>query len=135
MRARSRPTTGWRLLASAWLLTAFFRLALAVATFRRLDWMFGRSERAPPPEAYAARVAAAVHAASRFVPGATCLAQACAARALFSWRGYGVTMRVGIRRGEDGNVVGHAWLLSREQVILGGGATRFDDYRPIADFG
>jgi hypothetical protein len=69
------------------------------------------------------------------VPGATCLVQACAARALFALRGYRVTMRVGVREAGVTGITAHAWILSGDNVVLGSRVENFDDYRPIADFG
>jgi hypothetical protein len=61
--------------------------------------------------------------------------QACAARALFSLRGYRVTIRVGVREAAEKGLAAHAWLMSGDHVVLGSAVDEFDAYRPIADFG
>lgn len=123
----------WRLLCAAWIAILFFRVAIALLGFRRINALFPAHYR-PAPDAFAIRVAAAVYSASRDVPGATCLIEASAARALFACRGYAATMRIGVRKGADGRLEAHAWLLSRDRIIMGSGADAFDGYRPIADF-
>src|SRR5262245_19629964 len=121
MNGAGRVRVGWRLFCAALGLLLLFRIALALVGFRRLTWLFpARTEGAPQP--YAARVAAAVHAASRFLPGATCLVQACAALVLIGGRGYCATLRVGVRKDSGGKMVAHAWLLTQDCVILGANA-------------
>lgn len=134
MTAERRRRIGWRLFGAGLALTLFFRLALSLFGFRRLVRLFPPRER-NAPDAYAGRVALAVQAASRCVPGSACLVQACAAMALLNWRGYAATLRVGVRRGNNDQLVSHAWLLSGGFVVLGGTASEFEQYRPIADFG
>lgn len=126
--------TDWKLNFAASAALLLFWLAIPLVGYRRLSRLFpARSE--PPPRAFSRRVAAAIESnARRRVPRATCLVQACAARALFALRGYRVTMRVGVRPAGAG-IAAHAWLMSGEDVILGSLIEDFGDYRPIADFG
>lgn len=65
-------------------------------------------------------VARSVVRASRFVPAATCLAQALAARDLLARRGIGTDLRLGVARGADGRMTAHAWLEDRGTVVFGG---------------
>ena len=126
---------GWRLFCAACAMLLLFRFAVPVFGYRRLARFFPERSSAPPGP-YARRVAAAIQSAGRFVPGSTCLIQACAARTLLALRGYGVTMRVGVRKASAaGGIAAHAWLLSGDHVILGSAVEDFHDYRPIADFG
>lgn len=134
MNAGVRTQIGWRLFCAAWGLTLVFRVALVLVGFRHLMELLPARERDAPP-AFGRRVAAAVQAASRSVPGATCLVQACAALALLNLRGYTATLRVGVRQGTNGELLAHAWLLSRDCAIIGGHADEFQQYRRIADFG
>lgn len=111
----------------------FFHLAIMLFGYRRLAWLFPTRVQAPP-DTYARRVVEAVQAAARLGANTSCLAQACAGRAMFAWRGYAVTMRVGVRQAGEGQMAAHAWLLAGDQVILGASVEEFQQYRPIADF-
>jgi hypothetical protein len=124
----------WRLFCAAYAALLLFRLTIPLFGFRRIERLFPDRSK-PPPRAYMMRVAVAIGVASRLVPGAMCLAQASAGRALFALRGYRVTMRVGVRETGEKQILAHAWLLSGEQVILGSSLDDFQLYRPIADFG
>jgi hypothetical protein len=60
-----------------------------------------------------------VQAAGRFVPAATCLAQALAAQVLLGRDGYESTLRIGVARGERRNFQAHAWLECQGMVVVG----------------
>ena len=122
-----------RLLLLCWSGLIVARLALLLISYRRLAPLFSHAAKVPPPP-LVRRIEAALITASRFVPASTCLVQACAMRGLLALNGYGVTMRVGVRTAPDGKLAAHAWLLSGEQVILGGHASDFSAYRALADF-
>ena len=128
------PLREWRLRLLAWTLLLLLRPALRLAGFRRLERLFKPHELAPPP-AFARRVVAAVEWAARFSPGSTCLTQACTARAILASRGFAVTIRVGVRTGNNVPFEAHAWLLSGTDVILGARVGEFHEFRRIADFG
>jgi len=61
----------------------------------------------------------AVKASSRFVPCATCLTQAMAARMLLSIYGHKADLRIGVLR-EDDDLKAHAWLEKDGRVLIGG---------------
>jgi hypothetical protein len=95
-------------------LLAAVRLCLFIVPFRILhrSWSSGphriarRSEGASLPPA---RIILLVEVASRFIPGARCLARAMAAQLLLARAGYFTDMRIGVRK--DGNTLdAHAWL-------------------------
>ena len=65
-------------------------------------------------------VAWSVAAASRLVPGASCLTQALAGQRLLAERGLGSRVRIGVRPDEGGGFFAHAWLLRGDHVLLGG---------------
>lgn len=136
MTAAKRAMRSWRdmrLLLLCWSGLIAARLTLLLISYRRLAPLFGHGAK-PPPPSLVRRIEAALITASRFVPASTCLVQACTMRTLLALRGYGVTMRVGVRTAPDGRLAAHAWLLSGEQVILGGHAPDFSVYRALADF-
>ena len=74
-----------------------------------------------------ARVGWAVAHAARFVPGATCLVQAMAARWLLDLGGQPSTLSLGAKRSASERIEAHAWLMSAGQPVVGvrtGGAFR-----------
>ena len=75
---------------------------------------------APPAQRPSAdEVAWSVRAASRYVPGATCLCQALTARAVLNNLGYPTTLRLGVLKEPSGRLTAHAWLESNGQVVVG----------------
>jgi hypothetical protein len=66
------------------------------------------------------RIAWAVMVASRYVPGAACLARASAARALCLRHGYPAQLHIGVTKGERGTLDAHAWVESEGKIIIGG---------------
>lgn len=74
-----------------------------------------------------ANLAWAVLAASRFVPGATCLVQAIVGQRLFLRAGYAAEVKIGVTRDEDGAVAAHAWLVSEGEVFIGRDAREYSE--------
>jgi len=112
-----------RLLAEALLATLRARLDLRLIPFavlqRRMNET-GASRRALPqtPE----RVAWAVAAVARRLPGTTCLAQSLAAHALLRRRGYRPELHIGVRGRPSGAAVpfdAHAWVECDGRVVAG----------------
>lgn len=87
-----------------------------------------RSRRAPLP---AGRLAWAVTTVSPYVPGATCLTQALAARALLGWCGHPAVVRIGVARTASGALDAHAWVESAGLVLVGGPASHVARYTPL----
>jgi hypothetical protein len=75
---------------------------------------------APEDSAVVARVVGAVQTAGRWVPEATCLAQALAAQTLLARHGCPSHLHIGVGRDEQGKFVAHAWLEWQAIVIIGG---------------
>ena len=112
---------------------------LLLATLGRLVWVrlglwlapvptlrrYSREAEAANPAAPPAQrpspdeVAWSVDAASRYIPGATCLCQALAARAVLNRLGYPTTLRLGVLKATDGRLTAHAWLESQGRVVVG----------------
>jgi hypothetical protein len=65
------------------------------------------------------RIAWAVPVAARFVPGATCLSQALAARTLLRLTGHPSTLTIGVRKGTAGELEAHAWVHSGAAPVVG----------------
>lgn len=117
-----------RLLISTALLLGAIRLGLRLLPFKVLRRLLGKLAKARSGLQEEAnqfsiqRIVWAVTVASRYVPKATCLTQALAARVLLARHGHPPThLRIGVARGEEGRLEGHAWLESQGKVIVGGG--------------
>jgi hypothetical protein len=121
-----------RLLANALVLVAAMRLALWLLPFRAVRslvaaWSKRGSNGAPDP-AVAARIAWAVTVSSRYVPGATCLTQALAAKLLLRRNRQPAVVRIGVARSEAGKFEAHAWVESDGKIIVGGPEARLERY-------
>ena len=66
------------------------------------------------------RIGWAVRTTANYVPAATCLPQALAARALLRWYGEPAVLRVGVAKTDEGKLEAHAWVECQEQIIIGG---------------
>ncbi len=112
------------LLCRAAFLVGAIRIALWIMPFkslrRMLAWKMAGERKAPArPRWSSERITWAVLAASRYVPNATCLAQALAAQLLLDREGYPTRLRIGARRDEEG-FQAHAWVESEGKTVVGG---------------
>ena len=112
------------LLLKAVFLLGVMTLGLRVLSFhamRRFSMRAGqktaRARHTDRPSA--GRIAWAVGVASRYVPAATCLSQALAARILLKQQGYPARLCIGVARGERGQLEAHAWVESQGRIIVG----------------
>lgn len=119
----SLPPKERMLLIRALLLVAAVRLGLWVIPFSRLQrlvlWMAAKPGRDRAEIFSTEKLAWAIEMASRFVPKATCLTQAMAAKILFGIYGCDSLLKIGVARGEDGRMLAHAWLESRGRAVVG----------------
>ena len=114
-----------RLLASTALLLGTIRLGLWLLPFRTLRRIVAKLAQVPTGshcsnQSSIDRLVWGVTVASQYVPKATCLTQALAAQVLLGRHGHRTQLRVGVARGEEGQLQGHAWLESQGKVIVGG---------------
>jgi hypothetical protein len=112
-----------RLLLGAAAAVAGARLALCcpVRRWRRALLVAGRAApRGSGPDTPIETIAWAVTAAARYVPHATCLPQALAARWVLARFGHASRVRFGIRKSEGGPLVAHAWLECEGRSLLEG---------------
>ena len=123
----------YRLLARCLVTVAATRIALSTLGYRRLPPPPPATD-APAPPNLLARVRAGVTWACGFVPGATCLTQAVACRYLLARQGFRTTMRIGVRPDPQKGFSAHAWLLSGDEVVIGGDADELRSYARLADF-
>jgi hypothetical protein len=129
------PPADRQLLVTAVLTQAAIRLGLALLPYRRVRGLVDRLARTrlrrqPTPAVSPERIAWAVAAGSRLVPGTACLTQALAAQLLLERRGHPARVRVGISRTDGAELLAHAWLESNGRIVLG--ATDLTQYTPLS---
>lgn len=116
------------------ILRAVWHLAQARRVLDRLDpgdFRPGASpDPAPLPRAIAPgqldRMSRAIGRAARVVPWRSdCLVQAEAGRRWIAMLGGAAEIRLGARKGPDGQLDAHAWLLCGGRVVTGGDISRF----------
>lgn len=115
-RVLHRPFCDWALFAGALLPLGFIRVGLTFLPFRIVrtivDWLKSSSftGRGAMREE---RSLWAVKAASRFVPGATCLTQSLTLEIILALQGIESLTRFGVARTPSGEFQAHAWVESR----------------------
>ena len=128
-----------RLLLRAALLLAVVRLALGRLPFTTLSRLVvGRQPTGPaaPSDAWLAEdVIWAVTAISRRAPGwTTCLTQALTVQAMLARRGLASRLHVGVVRGAQGQLEGHAWVERDGRILIGGSAPEVRRFVPLVAF-
>lgn len=129
-----------RLLVKATLLLAVVQLGLGRVPFtvlRRLVTRVKANGRRSVvgPRAFADQVVWAVTAASHRVPGpTTCLSRALSVQVLLARGGYPSRLHVGVLRGKQGEVEGHAWVECDGRILIGGSASEIGVFTPLAVF-
>jgi hypothetical protein len=129
------PSAERWLLVRAAVLLVVIRLGLGLLpfhTFRRLLAKLATAsagvQKTDP--SFEERVGRAVGVASRHSLGTgTCLSQALAAQVLLTRRGHPALLRIGVLRGQEGQLVAHAWLEGRNRVVVGG--SELERYTPL----
>jgi Transglutaminase-like superfamily len=126
----SLPVPERRILIRAFFLLAVIRLGMWLVPFRTLQQTLGKLFPSPatatgqplsPEKVLSAKKTAwAVRAVSRYVPAATCLAQALTLRALLSREGIPSDLAIGVARGDESGIAAHAWLEIDGTAIIGG---------------
>lgn len=110
------------------------RLALTIASYPKARAFVPHTAERYAHRAMAWRLARAVSAAARFVPGATCLTQALSLRLLLAMRGYASEMHVGVTRDDSNRFTAHAWLVSDGQIVIGGTEAELSKYSRLTEF-
>ena len=64
-------------------------------------------------------VARSVRACSRYVPYASCLTQALAARSLLRLRGQNPQLKIGVEKDEEDKLAAHAWIEIDGRIVIG----------------
>ena len=108
-------------MARALLTTALVRAALWLLPFgsvRSLVARLGRRTHWRARRSADERIAWAVAASARAVPGATCLTQALATKVLLSREGLRGDLRIGVAKDGD-TLTAHAWVECDSRVVIG----------------
>ena len=136
MKLLAMPARDRRLLVRALCVVFAFRIGLLVMDWPRIRALAVRSERrsAALAELAPARLAWAVRAAARRVPGATCLTQSLALRHLLAKAGHAAEIRIGVATTGHGGLDSHAWVVCHGRV-LAGDTGDLERYQPIMSMG
>ncbi len=117
------------LLLRALFLVSAIRLGLFLFPFRILQRFAQRRSPNSNTRYSPGQYVWAVRAVSRYVPGATCLTQALAAQTLLARSGHASHIEIGVRKDEQRRFLAHAWVVSGDQIVIGGAAA--DGYVPL----
>ncbi len=109
------PRRDRALLIQAFATLVLVRAALHLVTIDRLRAWAGRVRQGTTP---VDRVVWAVRAASRRMPGATCLSSALALQRLLSAQGHASELHIGVAH-EPNGIAAHAWILHEGHVLIG----------------
>lgn len=136
--SRIKRFAGLNLLEQILLLRALFlvsaiRLGLFLLPFRVLQRFAQRPGRKSNIMYSPGQYVWAVRAVSRHVPGATCLTQALAAQTFLTRSGHASRIEIGVRKDEQRQFMAHAWVVSGDQIVIGGAAA--DGYVPLEAWG
>ena len=120
---RHLPSREKILFIKAWILLGIIRLGLSLLRFTTLKKvltavspLMAKVDQELPED----RLLWAVGTASRYVPKATCLAQALTAQLFLKQSGRQASLHIGVNGSEEGRLNAHAWVESRGKVIIGG---------------
>ena len=81
------------------------------------------------------RVPWRVSTVARLIPGATCLTQALATQLLLARAGHTSQIRIGVAKGDSGNLAAHAWVVIDETVLIGGSPAEIGGYTVLTELG
>jgi hypothetical protein len=114
---RLPPADRRLLIQAAWLLSVV-RLGLWLLPFERLRRFLARST-AVTCQVSTEKITWAMSVVGRYIPLATCLAQALATQVLLVRCGRPASLRIGVARGGGRRLQAHAWVESEGRIVLG----------------
>ena len=124
------PARDRALLISAALLVSSIRAALWVFPYRMVRRRLARRQGVSGNACDCSRIAWAISAVSRYMPGGTCLTQALAGEAMLRSYGYEPSLHIGVARSNSRALEAHAWIEVQGKIILGdAGTERFTPLR------
>lgn len=132
-------TSDRQLLVTTFVLLAAIRLGLWLLPFPTWHRLLAgitqvkRLQQAEPTSIH--KIVWAVSVASRYMPGGVkCLARALVTQVLLNWHGYAAQLRLGVAKGEEGQLEAHAWVESQGQIVIGG-LSNLSSFTPLPSFG
>jgi len=116
-------TTEKCLLLRAWVLLGLIRLGMELLPFSTLKKLLERLK--PISSGFKKyfseeELVWSVTVVSRYIPRATCLAQALTTQFLLQQGGHQAYLHIGIAETEEGGIKAHAWVESRGRILIGG---------------
>jgi hypothetical protein len=112
-----------RLLIKAWILLGLIRLGLELFPFSTLRKLLDRLRiklGSLKKEFSEEQLVWSVTVVSRYIPKATCLAQALTAQFLLQQAGHQACLHIGVEGAEEGGIKAHAWVESQGRILIGG---------------
>ena len=111
------------LLVRVWILLGITRLCLSIfrlTILRKLLTAIGPFVARADKEFTDDQLVRIVGIVSRYVPKATCLAQALTIQLVLKKSGRGAHLHIGVTGSDNGRLEAHAWVESQGRVIIGG---------------
>jgi hypothetical protein len=111
------------LLIHAVLLILTIRLGLSLLAFQQVLKIrcrlksFQRKWSSNPPPLY--QISWALDTASRYIPGAKCLARALAGQLLIARWGIPTSIHIGVKKNGESALMAHAWLEFQGRILIG----------------
>lgn len=121
----SRTSHGKKLFIQTYIVMSLVRLGLLSLPFSRLQSLISQSPKLTwlaltPTQVTINRIALAVYRSSRYQPGKPmCLARALTAAVLMNIYGLPHKIKIGVAKGENGQIKAHAWVKSEGKVVVG----------------
>jgi hypothetical protein len=117
------PSVEKCLLFRAWILLGVIRLGLELFPFStlrklldRLRIKLGSLKKKFSEE----QLVWSVTVVSRYIPKATCLAQALTTQFLLQQAGHQACLHIGVTEADEGRLKAHAWVESQGRILMGG---------------
>jgi len=87
------------------------------------------------PDTITSELTTAIFRAARISPRSFCLAQALTGQIMLARRGFAAQIRVGVRQAAPDKLAAHAWLMSGDNVIVGGTEQDLESFTKLVDLG
>jgi len=116
-------STEQRLLIRAWILLGVTRLGLELfpfSTLRKFLDILRPKLGSFKKEFSEEQLVWSVTVVSRYIPKATCLAQALTSQFLLQQAGRQACLHIGVEEAEEGGIKAHAWVESQGRILIGG---------------
>ncbi|MBU7583786.1 MAG: lasso peptide biosynthesis B2 protein [Nostoc sp. TH1S01] len=111
-----------QLLWKTFVLLGLVRLGMRLLSFNTLRKLINKLSKPNPrlEQISFNKIVWAIDASTRYTPGgAKCLARALTCQVLMTRYGYAPELRIGVMKGEAGNLEAHAWIETQGKVVIG----------------